>query len=218
MNWESLKKYTDANGFVTLNDQAVDGPGAGNLLLHTALAYVAAYKHEFVIPKMFSEIVKLCEVRPGLLTRSPYKEKDRQEHDDYIGVAAAAYFYAPFIALDIVKHGESHNWCYNSQNPEQFDLTLVHDRFAGQVSFYKMCAHQKLSMWEALPLAIRSMIMSFSSKGDSAIHSYLFFSVGIEAMPLLFLPLWWFSGVKKGIGKKFEPYLGFGHPLNEITK
>lgn len=218
MNWENLKKYTDSNGLVTLNDQAVDGIGAGNLLLHTCLAYVYAYKVNYIIPRVFREVIKLCEVGyyPGLYWRSPYKIGDQQQHDDYIGIAAAAYFYDRSIAKEIVSHGESHGWCYNSHNPEKFEVTLLHDRFPGQVSFYKMCSGEKLSIWEALPLAIRTLIMSYSKDSDSAIHSYLFFSVGMAAMPLLFYPFWWVSG--KPLGKSFEKYLGPGHPLCEIDK
>jgi hypothetical protein len=218
MNWFSLEPYTDSLGLVTLNDKAVDGPGAGNLLLHTALYYVAAYKDGFIPKKLFQEVIKTCEVKPGLFWRSPYKIGDRQQHDDYIGIAAAAYFYAPNIAREIVEHGETHDWCYNSQNPEMLDLTLVHDRFIGQVPFYRMCAHQRLSIWEAIPLAIKAMTMSFSSNGDSAIHSYLIFSVGKAAMPVLFNTLWMFSGFSKEIGPKFKPYLGEGHPLNNVSK
>ena len=218
MDWDNLKKYTDENGFVTLNDCAVDGIGAGNLLLHTSLAYVAAYKEEKIIQKQFSEIVKLCEIKPGLFARSPYKFKDRQEHDDYIGVSAASFFYAPQIAKDIVRYGELNKWCYNSQDPDVFEVTLLHDRFPGQVDFYKMCAGEKLSIWSQIIIGIRALILSYSGQDDSHIHSYLFFSVGKEVNPILFYPLWWVSPFRKEIGKRFEKYLGKGHPLTEITK
>jgi hypothetical protein len=218
MWWILISLFIDPIGLVTLNDRGVDGPGAGNLLLHTGLYYVAAHKEKVSTKRTFSEVVKSSEVKgyPGLYWRSPYKIGDRQEHDDYLGLAAASYFYDQSIAKDILAHGQKFKWCYNSQNPEKFDPSLIHDRFPGQIAFYRMSAGEAVSVWELLPLVIRAVTMSYSSAGDSAIHSYLMFSVGMDAYPLLFYPAWWISG--KPLGKKFEPYLGIGHPLNEITK
>ena len=218
MNWDELEKYIDPLGYVTLNDQAVDGPGAGNLLLHTGLYYVSAYQAEHIPKKQFSEVVKHSEVKTGLYWRSPYKIGDRQEHDDYLGISAAAYFYAPQIAKDIVKHGEDHAWCYNSQNPDKFEVTLLHDRFPGQVDFYKMCAHENISIWSQLILVIRALLLSFASQDDSHIQAYLILTVGKYANPFLFYPAWWISPLRKSPGKSFEKYLGTGHPLSRIEK
>lgn len=221
MNWLLLiSLFIDPIGLVTLNDKGIDGPGAGNLLLHTGLYYVAAYKEGASPMRPFGEVIKSSGVKgyPGLYWRSPYKVGDTQQHDDYIGIAAAAYFYDQGLAQDIVNHGKKYKWCYNSTAPPVFELTLLHDRFPGQIAFYRMSAGETLSIWEALPILIRALIMSYSKDGDAAIHSYLMFSVGNDAMPLLFKPFWWISGFRKEIGKKFEPYLGIGHPLNEITK
>jgi len=215
-----ISLYIDPIGLVTLNDKGVDGPGAGNLLLHTGLYYVAAYKEGQPPVRPLSEVIKSSGVKgyPGLYWRSPYKIGDRQEHDDYIGLAAAAYFYDQGIAKEIVDHGAKHKWCYNSVNPEKFDLSLLHDRFPGQIAFYKMSAGEALSFWDELIIGGRALALSYSKDGDAAIHSYLMFSVCREAAPVICQPMWWVSGFRKGIGPKFAGYLGKDHPMTWINK
>jgi hypothetical protein len=221
---DSIRKYIDPKGFVTLNDQAVDGPGAGNLLMHTGLYYLALAQLPEVnrtsLIKPFTDIVTQCYVDkyPGLLWRSPYKIGDTQQHDDYILVCAASYFTNKQIAKDILAHGQSHGWVYDSKNPESGDISLLHDRFIGQVAFYFMSAGVPLSVYDSLFIALRALSLSLSKDGDANIHAYAFFKVGLDASPLVFTIPWLLSPLRKKMGQSFAPYLGLNHPLNEIDK
>lgn len=221
---EEIAPYIDPLGLVTLNAEAKDGPGAGNLLLHTGLYYLALaqLKNISVITLIapFTNAITQCYVKnyPGLLWRSPYKIGDTQQHDDYILVCAASYFINKNIARDILNHGQAHSWIYDSINPWGGSIFLLHDRFIGQVAFYRMCAGERVSFWENLSIALPALLKSFSKNGDSNIHAYAFFKVGLDASPLIFGLLWLISPLRKKMGSAFAPYLGAQHPLTQIDQ
>ena len=217
-------EWIDSNGYMTLNREAVDGLGAGNLLLHTGLYYTALARAKLLTPELcnsYTKTIRLSEVKPhrGLYWRSIYKAdgNQSQQHDDYIGISAGSYFCNKEIAQDIMRYGEATGFIYDSKRPLSNDVTYWHDRFLGLIDFYRLCSGKRISIWSAIPLAARALALSFTKQGDSAIFSYLFFSVGLDAMPLVFWPFYFFSPLRKLQGSMFAPYLGEGHPLTQIS-
>ena len=216
--------YIDKLGLVTLNDKAEDGPGAGNLLMHTGLYYLALSQlpnvNRTALIQPLTQAITQCYVanHPGLLWRSPYKIGDAEQHDDYILVCAASYFLDRSIAKDVYAYGQANNWIYDSKNPGSNNLTLSHDRFIGQVAFYRMCIGERTTIWESLAIGLRALSLSFSKQGDSNIHAYGFFKVGLDASPLVFNILWLISPLRKKMGRAFAPYLGENHPLTQIDR
>lgn len=101
-----------------------------------------------------ASIYRECQKEVGLLTRGPHKKEDFQTHDDYVGMCYLSARTNFMIAKSIVDYGKKHNWAYDNVGENSKTLfgwlACWHRRFAGQVEHYKICATDKLNIFEQI--------------------------------------------------------------------
>lgn len=121
------------------------------------------------IKDFIRDVYNDCILETGLISRGSHKRRDEQEHDDYIGLATAAFLSGnPDIAYDIYDYGYRNHWVYDSQNTAQSwleKLRFWHARFPGLVAHYKICAGVKLNPFDKLLFIISFLRPSKSESG-----------------------------------------------------
>ena len=101
-----------------------------------------------------AEIYRVCRKEIGLLTRGPHKFNDFETHDDYVGMCYLSLRTNIAIAASIVGYGKTHSWMYDNTGTVSKSilgwLRCWHRKFAGQVEHYKICAGEKLNLFEQI--------------------------------------------------------------------
>lgn len=232
---EIEEHYTEKCGQVSIQKDPPED-SSGNGIMHTGHFFIILAENNLLNAKDFVTWDKYTEsvtVKKdganvwGLLFRSIYKKNDEQSHDDYYGFMAANYFLAPDLAEETVRYGEKTGFCYDNLKPwkglPEARFGSLHDRFPGQIAFYKMCAKMTTSIYEQIPLALRILSTAIASKdaSDSRIHAWLMLCVAKRESPLLFglVNLIWSAIVRSrfgSIGKSWYTYY-WDHPFVEIV-
>ena len=122
----------------------------------------------------FNKMCRSCEVpvngvpQPGLYFRHPNHSDMKQEHDDYVGMAAAAYHLDSPIAKEIVKYGRDNDWYYDSLHLTVKDPAKWHSRFGNIVPHYKACAKEVLGLVDQVFWALPTIFGAFGKKDNSS--------------------------------------------------
>lgn len=205
-----------------------------NSLLYTGIYYALLVRLGLARTEdliAFDAAVSACWVpgHEGLLYRHPMHNDIPQEHDDYIGVAAAAYFLKSSIAKKIAAYGRANDWYFDSLRPGSRDLSKWHGRFLGVVPHYKNCEDESfLGIPDQLGLSIDVCGSAFSNKDSTSgkILDWLKIIVVDEkyAITNLSILLWRWRMRKmypNGMGDVFATYFkndgGYGHPFSKAT-
>lgn len=86
----------------------------------------------------------------GVLTRGSHKKLDWQSFDDYIGMIYSSHITGAFqAALDIHKHGEENNWCFDNVGLPWYEFFKKwFGRIPGFVALSKMSVRKKLNLFD----------------------------------------------------------------------
>lgn len=111
-----LARYRDPK-YGLLGDGINPVDPSGNALLYEAHAAQittdAANGALGLVLVDLNKAINLLKVKPGLFRRKPKPAKDKQSHDDYIGVAAVSWRCADQIA----ERGEARGWFFDNHAP-----------------------------------------------------------------------------------------------------
>lgn len=228
-----LTDYMNQYGLVTIPHGGVDGPGGGNVLLHTGLFYTIIGLHGLLDNAdswRWVSALEACRVKDstgrkilGLYWRSPDKIGDRQAHDDYIGIASASVFVDQGMeARLITSHGKQNYWFYDSISATSGsrDPDTWHDRFPGLTAFYRLCAGEPVSIWEKLTLAGSIIGKSFGKDdADSKIMGFIMVKAALKRSAF-FIPvdIYWTLRMKSMYGSIPESWRGYfhDHPFTQL--
>lgn len=205
-----------------------------NALLYTGTYFLILYYLGEATPedqKSFRELITACQVpgHRGLYYRHPGHNDIKQEHDDYIGVAAADYFLKVGVAKEITTFGREHDWIYDSLNPESKEIRFWHGRFGDVVPHYKNCAGERLGIFDAFTWALAIFVGAFRERSGTSgtILDWL------KIVPMdgkyficdLAILFWRWKMKKKfplGMSDVFATYFqndgGYDHPFSKATK
>ena len=215
---QAIENYRNQYFLVTIPRGGVDGPGGGNVLLHTGLLACRLFRRgelSEIEKERFSIAVKSCEAQSGLYWRSPYKIGDTQTQDDYYGVAGGSYLCEPRLAQDILFHGETHSFRYNVVTPsDSTGLDAWHGRFPGLIEFYQHCAGNKQSPYAymfLIAVTLSKTLLTKRDNSDSRIHGYIM-AVCLLG-PFTALIEWAFKLRFGSVGGAFKGYFPENHPL-----
>jgi hypothetical protein len=128
-------------------------PNPGDHSTDNGLLFTATYLHllmergessagEFCL---FWELVRSCELEPGLIVRYP-GDRGMQAHDDLIGIAAVN----PILAREILRYGQRHGYSWNTEEPGRWTLRTFFYRMGGFVPFLKAQAKDSLSILDKI--------------------------------------------------------------------
>jgi hypothetical protein len=110
---EEIKPYFDPNGLVS--GSAYPKSTEGNAILKTA-QYVCLLKEQGLFSaqdrsEIITNVLRECEVMPGLFRRSRTMAQDQEGRDDYIALAYLAHALPyPLLAEQILEFGERHRY------------------------------------------------------------------------------------------------------------
>jgi hypothetical protein len=230
---DSAAPYMDPEGFFGQHKN----PGARST--NNALLYTGTYYAILVLKgeareedlKQFETLVRACEVpgNPGLYYRHPNHTDIPQQHDDYIGIAAASYHLQSTIAKDIMTYGKAYNWTYDSLKPGSSNIAFWHYRFGSVTPHYKVCAGEHLGLIDQITWSISIAIGAFGNKDNASgkILDWLKIRAVGGKFPLCdaAIALWRYRMGKafpNGMGDIFAHYFlndgGYSHPFSEATK
>lgn len=118
--------FTDQSGLVSpwLCSNAVSGSNNG--ILYTAL-WLFCLKRSGGLNEedcqKWRKLMRSCQVRPGLLKRSPVNSTDVEGNDDYIGYLAGCKLTGSGdYAREYLEYGRTNAGCYNNVNPNKWTL------------------------------------------------------------------------------------------------
>ena len=169
---DDSKTYMDPEGFFGQRQN----PGfrsTNNSLLYTGTYFTIlvilgeARKEDL---EVFEKIVQACEVpvgavpTPGLYYRHPDQNDIPEEHDDYVGLASAAYHLNSSVAKDIVNYGRKHAWFYDSITPFAHNLARWHAKFGSVTPHYKVCAGERLPLFDQITWATSILLDAISPR------------------------------------------------------
>lgn len=118
---------------------------------HSTLLYVKSYLPE----------------HPGVITRGPHKWLDPQTHDDYIGLCTLSFLNHSGAANAIYLHGKQSHWSYFRGGESRDKFNSLFWRIPGVVQHIKLCAREKLNLFDAIWLAA-GILGSAYGKGDES--------------------------------------------------
>lgn len=175
----------------------------------------------------------------GIFYRHPGNLERDEAHDNYVAIAGISAIMAitpesPMrrFPKDIMVHGRSHLWSYNSKNPKMFSFR--HLRQPGEIGYYYACDRKPMHWlcWAWFQGGIRvNMAQSRKSKHNNPSTSLLAFmrlqilSELRASQPykiqgeLLDLKAEWHDGIKRkygSIAQVYEDY--FTHPEHPLRK
>lgn len=116
--------FTDQSGLVSpwLCSNSVSGSNNG--ILYTAL-WMFCLKRAGGLNEedcqKWRQTMRSCQVRPGLLKRSPINSTDVEGNDDYIGYLAGCKLTGSGdYAREYLEYGRTNAGCYNNVNPDHW--------------------------------------------------------------------------------------------------
>lgn len=212
--------YTDPEGMITqVRDPAEKWTSGNHLLIlgtyHAILAHLGLGISRDAID--FAAAVRPCEVEPGLYNRNAGR-KDKQAHDDYIGVVAGSVACGAAFHKDVLSYGESHFWIFD--NDGQFLIGDCFFRHPGLVPFFRASNGQKLCVFSQVTFSLSLLWNSFTNKDATSgvILRWLQIQVmgGKHWLIDRAIAFWKKRMMVKypgGMGEVFAIYYGSGHPF-----
>lgn len=211
--------YTDMDGLIC----TVKNPqkwSSGNSLLYTGIFVTLLFLRkelEQLDCDRFYTAVSACEAAPGLYNRNPNRP-DFESHDDYIGIAAGAFFTKTRFARDILSYGQDHRYHYDNVNPNDPSLSSWHGRFPGRKAFYYMAAERNPYFWYNFGFnsAIRGAIDLQKENSSDKILAWLQIEVARAQNLFPVLCGLWDEHIKYTYGhisNLFEVYFPKDHPF-----
>lgn len=116
-----IQEYIDADGLVTPRKCLPTDRGiTGNGVLYTAELVALLAKRGELSPQYrqaWIDVMRKCQIVPGLITRSPVKMDDQEGPDDYVGYAVGAYICNPAMAQEVIDYGWKNKGFFNNEVP-----------------------------------------------------------------------------------------------------
>lgn len=216
-----IEKYIKV--YPLISNQIGEEPD-GNPVLYLGFAaclYTRFFEDKTWIKSLVDDTFVNCRKSYGIITRGSHKFNDTQEHDDYIGMAAASFFTGQcYAAIEIFRHGEMNNWCYDervyvSAHPVIKKLENWYGRFPGLVAHFKLCAGERLNIFNKFSFIISMLFPA----GESVIQmDWLRKEVYLRSKQRFWLGdkvcEWWENRILKrykyGMGDVFHVYFDRG--------
>jgi hypothetical protein len=133
----------------------------GNPILYQAvyLAIKRRFETDFDHDKFWvRDTYQDAMLEPGLISRGSHKKKDRQAHDDYIGLVYSSHITGEFTAaLDICEYGKKHNWFFYTADATWNKAFF--GRMPGFIAHVKLGCRIKLNIFDQIYWFLR---VSFS--------------------------------------------------------
>lgn len=225
---EVLNQYTDAGGFITI-DQNPGTNTTGNGLLHLALfcAVLKCIGLEAAILDQVHSTIASCEVKgfPGLFNRNPWKgDTDLNSWDEYFGICVLSRIYGFDFAMTICQRGVISNWEFDNTYPTcpplLARLAAWHDRFPGLTATYKLAAGYPMVVIEKLAIALVILAHCFTRQADVCLKEWMRCTMLAEDSNIVFIAarIWLWQARRKfdTIGTMVKPYFGEGHPFSRL--
>lgn len=217
----NLTNYQNSDGFVTIDPNAPANPGEGNGFLQTGLA-IAANCLNFS-PQYAQVMLYDCQRSHEcpLIYRSPHKKNadDNEAVDDYWGAFVLAYSTGNRIwPRKVLEFAEAFKWDFDLQGNRNPKYRF--DRYSAFAPLLRLCAGQKLTIWEELILAgtiAWSIFKTDAADGNMKTFCQIYIAQRESGICKAVSRLW-FRKIKKQygtIGKSWAAYFVNGHPLVE---
>lgn len=214
----SLDPYINCDGFVTVEPNAPAMPGEGNGWLQTGLAWACGLydggpSYGDGTGDTMLAYCRKSDICP-LIYRSPHKRNadDNETCDDYWGALPMQSFWA----AEVLAWGRANGWMFDVQ--EKGGLEYRFDRFPAFTPFLKLCAGEKLNIFDRARLALTIVWDAFNNgQADTNMAAYCRLHIAEFHCPLCRMAAkLWRSRIKQRygtIGKSWSAYFGPSHPL-----
>lgn len=186
------------------------GEVTGNGLLYTAIyAYVLSVNGE-LSPSVRAKLIAVyesCELKPGLLMRTPRNEFGQEGPDDYIGVALFCVICShPDLARRILDHGGVLG-VWNNVHPGRFTLSAWLGRQRQLVAALRLAAGYSINPVDKLIYFTSLVVGSFSKSQDGYTLSWCLTKIARGWFLTLGASLWR-RGRKKTLRRNLDAYFG----------
>jgi len=115
----------------------------------------------------FNELIVQITIEPGLYKRAPgWNIQD--SIDNYIGIAAGAYFSGTSHAHDILNFGKAHWYVFNNEQLGKFRWKAWFGRFVGVWAHIQLCAGMKPNLLRRIAQAIGLYITTFDKPEETS--------------------------------------------------
>jgi len=166
---------------------------------------------------------------PGILLSAPYAypNANKHSHDSLRAMFWLSKRLGMTFAEDFLRHGRTHKWNWNPDNPNLFDKAGTYERYTGMICQAMIAAGEDPPMMPNLWLNLELFISAQKTKGRRERITLPFFMCKtVEKENELFAAVvdyWRKRAIKKypgGLGEVFETWSSAwtGHPYCELLR
>lgn len=169
---DDYRPYIDRFGLVQPEPDTTSDNGirfTTEALIAMSLQYEAT--HEEYIPILMNNLIQAiiaCQVKPGLLTRSPVHHNQEGPDDYYAAACIGALFHRP-LAQSIYDYGMANSWCFNNVSPNEWNPHAWLGRQPALVVHIKNCSGRELNLIEQCAISAGILLSARSSDQDGKI-------------------------------------------------
>lgn len=213
-------EYVNTDGFVTIKPGAPAFPGEGNGWLQLGLALLVDGGGGEALHARVPRMLERCRKNSvcPLIWRSPWKKNadDHETCDDYWGALLLDHEWAKQVR----EWGIATGGVYDIREQDS-GLTYRFGRFPAFTPFLKVCAGEKLSLWDYFLVTI-ALLWDTLFTGSASGNMIAFCRARVFELDSGFgalLARLWYWRIKQrygSLGASWAGYFGPDHPLSKV--